>query len=77
MVSTTRHKAVAMSYAAGAGGVGFVFEIHQGMVDRGADVGFLSQYPQSAAEGRTEANVSMLLPHAALHFTSESSRFVT
>ena len=33
-----------MQYAA-SGGRGIVFEIQQGMIDRGADIAFLSQYP--------------------------------
>ena len=33
-----------MAYASG-GGAGVVFEIQQGMIDRGADLSFLSQYP--------------------------------
>lgn len=47
-LSTTRDREVALSYAAGNGGdakAGFIFEIQQGMVDRGADLSFLSQYP--------------------------------
>ena len=32
-----------MGYASGSTGI--VFEIQQGMVDRGADIGWLSQYP--------------------------------
>jgi ankyrin repeat protein len=45
-MSTTTNRDVAMSYsAASGGGAGFVFEMQQGMVDRGADIGFLSQYP--------------------------------
>ena len=45
-MSTTTHREVAFSYAASAtNGVGIVFEIAQGMVDRGADIGWLSQYP--------------------------------
>uniref|UniRef100_A0A7S2D976 Uncharacterized protein n=1 Tax=Haptolina brevifila TaxID=156173 RepID=A0A7S2D976_9EUKA len=43
--STTREKEVALQYAANEGGAGFVFEIAQGMVDRGADMQWLSQYP--------------------------------
>ena len=35
---------MAMQYAA-SGGRGVVFEIQQGMIDRGADIGWLSQYP--------------------------------
>ena len=44
-MSTTLSRDVAMAYASSSGGAGFVFEIQQGMVDRGADVSFLSQYP--------------------------------
>mgnify|MGYP002630287628 CR=1 FL=1 len=44
-MSTTLDEEVALSYAASSGGAGFVFQIQQGMVDRGADIGFLSQYP--------------------------------
>ena len=49
-MSTTTSRDVAMSYAAtggGAtgGGAGFLLEIRQGMVDRGADLSALSQYP--------------------------------
>ena len=45
-MSTTTNRNVAMSYAVMSGdGVAFVFEIQQGMVDRGADISFLSQYP--------------------------------
>ena len=47
-MSTTRDRDVALSYAQGDGQsakAGFVFEIQQGMVDRGADLSFLSQYP--------------------------------
>ena len=42
-MSTTDDREVAMRYAA-SGGAGFVFEIQQGMIDRGADISFLSQY---------------------------------
>ena len=34
-----------MTYASSSGGPGVVFSIQQGMVDRGADIGWLSQYP--------------------------------
>lgn len=45
-MSTTTDREVAMQYASsGKEGVGFVFEIQQGMIDRGADICFLSQYP--------------------------------
>ena len=43
-MSTTLERDVAMAYAAGDG-AGFIFEMTMGMVDRGADIGFLSQYP--------------------------------
>ena len=46
-MSTTKDKKVAMQYAA-SGGRGVVFEIQQGMIDRGADIGGLSQYPHEA-----------------------------
>ena len=41
-MSTTRNKEVAFEYAQRCG---IVFEIEQGMVDRGADLSWLSQYP--------------------------------
>ena len=43
-MSTTKDRKVAMQYAASSGR-GVVFEIQQGMIDRGADIGWLSQYP--------------------------------
>ena len=47
-MSTTLDRKVAMSYAAKDDKPGFVFQIQQGMVDRGADIGWLSQYPHEA-----------------------------
>ena len=48
-MSTTRDNRVALEYATGTvggpSGCGIVFEIQQGMVDRGADMQWLSQYP--------------------------------
>jgi HEAT repeat protein len=44
-MSTTLDRAVALGYAASSGGPGVVLSIQQGMVDRGADIGWLSQYP--------------------------------
>ena len=38
-MSTTLNEKVAISYASSGNGTGFVFEIPQGMVDRGADIG--------------------------------------
>ena len=47
-MSTTTDKEVALGYARGGGdasAAGIVFEVQQGMVDRGADLSTLSQYP--------------------------------
>ena len=46
-MSTTLNQQVAVSYAASGDGAGVVFEIQQGMVDRGADISFLSQVKPS------------------------------
>lgn len=43
-MSTTINREVALNYA-GAGGAALVLELQQGMVDRGADVSWISQYP--------------------------------
>ena len=43
-MSTTLNREVAMTYASGSG-VGIVLAIRQGMVNRGADLSWLSQYP--------------------------------
>lgn len=43
-MSTTRDRGVAITYA-GETGIGVVFEVQMGMVDRGGDIGWLSQYP--------------------------------
>ena len=42
-MSTTTDRAVALAYASATSGPGVVFEIRQGMVDRGADISWLSQ----------------------------------
>lgn len=47
-MSTTLDKGVAVGYASERGGMGLVFEVQQGMVDRGADISWLSQYPHEA-----------------------------
>ena len=44
-MSTTTEMSVAMGYASGGRGAGIVIEVQQGMVDRGADISWLSQYP--------------------------------
>ena len=43
-MSTTLDRNVAMQYA-GDGKIGVIFEIQQGMIDRGADLMWISQYP--------------------------------
>ena len=48
-MSTTLSKDVAREYASYANGVGILFEVEQGMIDRGADIGFLSQYPHEVS----------------------------
>jgi len=44
-MSTTLDREVALAYASTKEGPGVVFEIQQGMIDRGADISWLSQYP--------------------------------
>lgn len=44
-MSTTRNRKVAMDYATQSQAAGTIFEIQMGMVDRGADLSWLSQYP--------------------------------
>ncbi|KAL1515285.1 hypothetical protein AB1Y20_001928 [Prymnesium parvum] len=44
-MSTTLSLDVALAYANSSGGSGIVFAMHQGMVDRGAELQWLSQYP--------------------------------
>ena len=44
-LSTTTDAAVATEYAASGGKAGIVFEISMGMIDRGASLSWLSQYP--------------------------------
>jgi hypothetical protein len=51
-MSMTTDKKVAMQYAA-SGGRGIVFEIQMGMIDRGADISWLSQVMPRARTART------------------------
>ena len=44
-MSTTKSREIAMAYAGGAKGSGLLFEIQMGLIDRGAELGWLSQYP--------------------------------
>ena len=46
-MSATAEREVALEYAASSA-AGVIFEIHQPMVDRGADLSWLSQYPFEA-----------------------------
>ena len=44
-LSTTLDRQVAFDYAGTPGKTGMIFEIQQGMVSRGSDLTWLSQYP--------------------------------
>ena len=49
-MSTTLEREVAMGYASGdRSRMGIVIEVQQGMVNRGADISWLSQYPHEQA----------------------------
>jgi hypothetical protein len=48
-MSTTADRSVAATYASGAG-MGLILELEQGMVDRGAELSWLSQYPHECAK---------------------------
>ena len=50
-MSVSTDRKIAMQYAAG-GGAGFVLEIQQGMIDRGADISFCSQCECSGIQTR-------------------------
>ena len=47
-MSTTFDRSVAMSYASVPGRPALVFEMQMGMIDRGAELGWVSQYPFEA-----------------------------
>ena len=47
-LSTTNERNVAVEYARSKGGVAVLFEFQMGMIDRGADLTWLSQYPHGA-----------------------------
>ncbi|KOO32003.1 hypothetical protein Ctob_011440 [Chrysochromulina tobinii] len=44
-MSTTFDREVALQYASQPGKPGLVFEMHMGMIDRGCELGWISQYP--------------------------------
>ena len=55
-MSTTTERGVAMGYAAGGGPkMGIVLEMQQGMVDRGADISWLSQAHKLATSYKLQA----------------------
>ena len=60
-MSTTLNREVAMTYASGSD-VGIVLAIRQGMVNRGADISWLSQYPHEK-----ECVAALALTSQALH----------
>ena len=47
-MSTTFDRDVAMHYASAPGKPALVFEIQMGMIDRGAELGWISQYPHES-----------------------------
>ena len=59
-MSTTLDKQVALDYAASQGGAGIVFELAMGMVDRGADLSWLSQAPRLSPSNCVETASSSL-----------------
>ena len=65
-MSTTLDREVALTYAAsgGTGGPGVVFSIKQGMVDRGADIGWLSQVSSSKASQAIKQPAASTASHA-------------
>ncbi|CAK0788615.1 unnamed protein product, partial [Prorocentrum cordatum] len=79
-MSTTVEKQVALSYA--QGGVSTVLEIQMGMVDRGADLSVLSQYPHEReicfapltgieiVSGRVEASVLIVQTRLSVNLTA-------
>ena len=68
-MSTTLNREVAMTYASGSD-VGIVLAIRQGMVNRGADISWLSQYPhekECAAALAQSSQTLHTLSHKAAH----------
>ena len=72
-MSTTTDRSVAMGYASGAAsGMGIVIEVQQGMVNRGADLTTLSQYPHESECVHTLPplfRITSLLPPSCLQCT--------
>lgn len=44
-MSTTTDREVAVQYASAGGGASLTLELRQGMIDRGAEISWISQYP--------------------------------
>ena len=65
-MSTTTDMSVAMGYASGGHGAGIVIEVQQGMVDRGADISWLSQYPHEREILLALSPASRPIAHASL-----------
>ena len=71
-MSTTTEQAVAMGYASGGRGakqasIGIVIEVQQGMVNRGADISRLSQYPHEREILCARATSSPMATRPQLH----------
>ena len=66
--SCSRDRQVAEAYARGGKGGGYLFECQQGMVDRGADLTWLSQCsPRTARRGLTRGARAMVLHRRGAH----------
>ena len=80
-MSTTLDHEVAMTYASDSG-IGIVLAIRQGMVNRGADISWLSQYPHekecAAALAQSSQTNHCTLSHTRLHTSQmRCARLVT
>ena len=73
-MSTTLDREVAMTYAGSSSGPGVVFSIQQGMVDRGADIGWLSQCapPRAICLTARTAQTPTLVPCTTRHTQTPS-----
>ena len=61
-MSTSLDRNVALEYAGGGGGGGVVFEIQMGLVDRGADLAWCSQYGHEQETCSSTPNQSLPKP---------------
>lgn len=69
-MSTTTDRAVAMHYAGQGGGPSVTLELRQGMVDRGADISWISQYPHEREVARFPARAWHLLDRLLIRLRS-------